>query len=307
MLERQHRSIKDSLKAALLEMAEKHEDKWLDHLPFVILGKNATLQPDIGASPSEMSFGMNVVIPGQILMDPGNLPDGPQLQDILRNVRNNTLNSVVQPSHHTKPTDLPGVPLGATHAYTRQHQTTGLQCPYQGPFKILEFPSKSTAKLLVGYFKSGEERHEIRHVNDLKFAHPKSLVSPAARPTLGRRPATVQTGVPSPTEAVPPVPQTPTETSSSTNRLSDPNPTAKQTNPAQSTIGTEPAVNHATSTRESRQLAPSSSGRSLPVRATRNPNPHYVDAISSVLRPWSATQKEILALNEAITLGNPIF
>ena len=33
MLERQHRGIKDSLKAAIVEMDEKHQNKWIDHLP----------------------------------------------------------------------------------------------------------------------------------------------------------------------------------------------------------------------------------------------------------------------------------
>ena len=33
MVERQHQSIKNSLKAALLEMGDAHQDKWADQLP----------------------------------------------------------------------------------------------------------------------------------------------------------------------------------------------------------------------------------------------------------------------------------
>ena len=38
MIERQHRSLKDSLKAAINDLADKHQNKWLDFLPFVVLG-----------------------------------------------------------------------------------------------------------------------------------------------------------------------------------------------------------------------------------------------------------------------------
>ena len=71
LLERQHKSIKDSLKACLVEMGEKHQDRWLDHLPFVLLGRRVAYQPDLGASASEMVYGTNVRIPGQLLHDPG--------------------------------------------------------------------------------------------------------------------------------------------------------------------------------------------------------------------------------------------
>ena len=70
MLERQHRSIKDSLKAAIEDMGQKYQDRWMDYLPLVLLGRRTSLQPDVGASPSELTFGTNVRIPGQILFDP---------------------------------------------------------------------------------------------------------------------------------------------------------------------------------------------------------------------------------------------
>ena len=92
LLERQHRSIKDSLKAALEDMADKYQGKWLDQLPFVLLGKRVTLQPDVGASPCELAMGMNVQIPGQILRDPGELQSEEELKTLLQQVRSNTAN-----------------------------------------------------------------------------------------------------------------------------------------------------------------------------------------------------------------------
>lgn len=66
MLERQHRGIKDSLKTAIAEMGVKYQDQWLN-LTLCAAGALGALQPDIGASSSEMVFGTNVHIPGQIL------------------------------------------------------------------------------------------------------------------------------------------------------------------------------------------------------------------------------------------------
>ena len=69
LLERQHRSLKTSIKAALEdlslrstleEMGTKFQNKWLDQLPWVLLGQRVTLQPDVGASPSELTLGINV-------------------------------------------------------------------------------------------------------------------------------------------------------------------------------------------------------------------------------------------------------
>ena len=39
MLERQHQGLKNSLKAALIDMGDTHQSKWLDFLPFVLLGR----------------------------------------------------------------------------------------------------------------------------------------------------------------------------------------------------------------------------------------------------------------------------
>ena len=45
MLERQHQSLKSSLKAALIDMGDTYQDKWLNFLPFVLLLTNPTSEP----------------------------------------------------------------------------------------------------------------------------------------------------------------------------------------------------------------------------------------------------------------------
>merc|ERR1712102_87732 len=56
-LERRHQTIKNSLKASLIDMGNHHGDKWTSALPWVMLGNRAALQPALDASSSMLAFG----------------------------------------------------------------------------------------------------------------------------------------------------------------------------------------------------------------------------------------------------------
>ena len=294
-------------------MVDKHQNKWLDHLPFILLGKRVSLQPDIGASPSEMAFGMNVRIPGQILHDPGSPPTEQELHQILEDVRNKTNKKSVQPSNHSKPEEpLPGLPSSTTHVYTRQHKAQGLQVPYEGPFRIVGRPSRSTVKIEVGKFKSGEARYETRHINDIKAAHPLSLAAPAQRPTLGRPPQTsAQPEHPQATDAqVQPSPllsdRLGAKNASSTesepaNKIKNKQPVAQTT----TAVANKNQVSHATSIPSGPELSskpltgpPTTKPFTRLPRSTRNPNPMYVDSI------WSASPADLDFINRSINTRN---
>ena len=292
MLERQHRGLKDSLKSALIQMGDTHQSGWLDHLPFVLLGRRVAHQPDLGASASEMTFGKNVVIPGQILKSPDE--GDHSLPELLNQVRTNTNNKPVQPSRHNPPEKkLEDIPENITHAYTKQHQKTGLQPSFEGPFRIDGRVSKSVLRLEVGCYKDGSKRFELRHLNDLKLAHPDSMAAPAVRPKLGR-------------------PSTSAKLPSSTDGTSDPTPTSrqnpsdqfpflpKQTNPPAPPVDTLPSGRENSNGLNDTHTGPpaiQAFRNSRPQRSSRNPNPKYVDAV------WSATESEIAAINLAITSG----
>ena len=260
MLERQHRSLKDSLKSAIVDMGEKYQGEWMDYLPFILLGRRTAVQTDIGASSSELAFGTTVKVPGQILLDPGEALDTLAVKNLLGQVKNKTNIPAHQPSNHSRPEkEFKEIPLNVTHVYTRQHKKTGLQCAYEGPFKIHERLSRSTFKIEVGRYHSGEPRFEIRHANDLKLAHPKSMAAEAQRPKLGR-PTSSSSGGSSSTEASPqPSPAKPVSSPPSTALPVEPSsfPSEKQTN-------ADPNSNV---------------GGKRPARSTRNPNPTYVDSL----------------------------
>ena len=63
-IERQHRSLKESIKASLIEMGNLHKDKWMQQLPLTLLGRRVALQEDMGASPAQLTLGGTPVIPG---------------------------------------------------------------------------------------------------------------------------------------------------------------------------------------------------------------------------------------------------
>ena len=266
MLERQHRGLKDSLRAALEDMGQQHQDKWLDFLPWVLLGRRVAYQPDLGASSSELTYGQNVRIPGQLLCDPGEIEDFPTLQKLLRQVRLKTTGEAVQPSNHSLPEkQLAGVPEGATHAFTRQHQATGLQAHFEGPFRIDSRVSRSVIKLEVGVYKDGTKRYELRHINDLKFAHPDSLAAEAKRPALGRKPTTSPAGGRDTTDAKAQLPLAPPEEEPQLNR-SDPNPTSEtrlvQSKQDGAGAGKLVEINHETSMPDGRVVSkPAGSGK----------------------------------------------
>ena len=332
LLERQHSTIKNSLKAAIEDMAEKHQGDWLNHLPFVLLGRRVALQPDIQASASELAFGMNMRVPGQLLHDPGDLPSNSQLQEILKNVRLNTLQPAKQTSNHSPPEKpLTGIPPEVTHVYTRQHKTVGLQSPYEGPFRIAERLSRSTVKIEVGILKSGEKRYEVRHLNDLKICHPDSLAAPVQRPALGRpsnqvaSPTTTDarsqpTPAPSPQNRLKPVEPDPKPTNSSgkDKEVNKPKgakiqtPETMSTNPHPNYIAKGPLVTEQMFNQANWPKILGLPPASRPVRTTRNPNPVYIDAIQSIgdfSRPppnhyWSPTPAELADLNKSINFRN---
>ena len=51
-----HRDLKVGLKTCLLEMADQHQTQWQDALPWVLLGRHTSYQPDLGGPPGRAGF-----------------------------------------------------------------------------------------------------------------------------------------------------------------------------------------------------------------------------------------------------------
>ena len=68
-IERQHRTLKESIKASLVEMGDLHKEKWMSQLPLTLLGRRVSLQPDLGCSSADLVLGGPPVLPGVVVPD----------------------------------------------------------------------------------------------------------------------------------------------------------------------------------------------------------------------------------------------
>ena len=74
----------------------------------------------------------------------------------------------------------------ATHVYVKVDKPLSLQPKWEGPYRILSRPSRSTVEVKLGVFKSGELRKQIFHWNLCKVAYLRPEAEDASRPALGR-------------------------------------------------------------------------------------------------------------------------
>ena len=182
-VEREHKEIKNGLKAALLEMGTKHQHLWMDCLPWILLGRRTTYQPAIGATPAEL-------IMGECPKIPGDLAAPPQYQTIDELLLKLRQNADKDPSQTTKfkpkPVYWPASVDKATHVYVEVAKKTPLGPAFKGPFRIEERLGNSCLKIFVGNFKTGKPRYETVHWNNVKPMLLKSGAPEATRPALGR-------------------------------------------------------------------------------------------------------------------------
>ena len=136
-VERQHRSLKESLKAK----SESASRDWLKNLPLVLLGLRNAVSKDTGISAAQATFGRQLNIPGCIFDNVFNLDD------------------VALPQRDFKRNDayIPEALKTCTHVWLRK---SGLQPslsrPYSGPFKVISrnFDSNSLTVCFKGMLET---------------------------------------------------------------------------------------------------------------------------------------------------------
>ena len=187
-VERQHKDLKTGLKASLMDMGDHYGEKWMDRLPWVLLGRRTTYQPALKATPAEMVLGSNPTVPGDVIGIPGPPLEGPQLREILDGLRRNAARPAVQTTHNrTAPINYPNLD-NVTHVYVKKGKTTPLGHSFDGPFEITERLGKSCIKLKVGLIAKGEVREEIQHWSNCKPAVRSEDMPEATRARRGRKP-----------------------------------------------------------------------------------------------------------------------
>ena len=235
-------------------MGDKHGSQWMRALPWVLLGKRVQVQPDLDASAAMLVFGKSVSIPGQLLGHPGPPLTNLQTKALLHELYKLSAKPAIQTTSVTNPIDI-SVTENAEYVYVKAHEPKhGLSPRFDGPFKVVSRPSRSTVQIKVGTFADGRDTLSVFHWSSCKVANMREGAEVASRPMLGRKP----TDRPDP----PPSPST-----NNTNNMADDavpdSPSTKQNERAK--------IQNADSTDVSLSRRPA--------RSTRNPSPQYVDSV----------------------------
>merc|ERR1712102_270826 len=117
-VEKRHQTIKNSLKASLVDMGNVHQDKWMRALPWVLLGKRIQVQPDLDASAASLVYGKSLQIPGQLLGHPGPPLTNLQTKALLEELYKLESNTALPTSSKTTSNDI-SVTENATHVYVK--------------------------------------------------------------------------------------------------------------------------------------------------------------------------------------------
>ena len=188
-VERQHRDLKMGLKTTLHEMADTHGHQWMSRLPWVLLGRRTSFQPELQSTSAELVFGQNPTVPGDLIDPISDNEATPALQDMLEGLRKHAAKPAIQTAHHRDiKTNMPPDVSSATHVYIRRGKTPPLGHNYDGPFEIEDRLSDSTIQVRVGSFADGRPRYEKHHWSNCKVAVTTSEVT-ATKPNKGRKPS----------------------------------------------------------------------------------------------------------------------
>ena len=184
-LERQHREIKNGLKACLMEMADEHQQFWCDALPWVMLGRHSVYQSDLDASAAELVMGQCPKLPGDIVRSD---PSAPDVKALVHNLKLNAARDPIQTSFHGKqPVYWPCSAEKATHVHIQRGKQTPLGPCFEGAYPITRRVGTSCIEVQVGFFNNGEPRLEMVHWNNAQPAVLRPGAEIAQRPALGRR------------------------------------------------------------------------------------------------------------------------
>ena len=148
-LERQHQTIKNALKASLIDMGNTHRDQWMKALPWVMLGKRMAYQPHLDTSSAQLVLGMSPAAPGALLGDPGAPLTGTEIKILLNELYKMADRPPIQMSGKREKFDITNTDE-ATHVYIKTANPLSLCPKFEGPYPIVARPSRSQVQVKLG-------------------------------------------------------------------------------------------------------------------------------------------------------------
>lgn len=202
MIERFHRQLKAAIKC------QPQPDRWVDALPWVLLGIRSALKEDLQCTTAELVYGMTLRLPGEFVhplppdssTDPANFVG--RLKATMSQLRPTQVREQPQLATH-----LPAALSTCTHVFVRRDAVKRpLQPPYDGPYRVLDRQAKYYTLEMRG-------KKDTVSVDRLKPAHQDP--TPTHEPSTTFQPAESSTTT-QPTTNVPPRTQTPSTTTQPT-------------------------------------------------------------------------------------------
>ena len=288
-IERRHQTLKNAIKASLIDMGNEHGDKWVRALPWVLLGKRVQVQPDLDASAASLVFGKAIEIPGQLLGHPGPPLTNLQTRALLEELYKISAKPAIQTTSITNPINIAHTEA-ATHVYVKVDEPQGLSARFEGPYPVVSRPSRTTVQVRIGSFVSGEPRLQTYNWAQCKVAHMREGAPDGQRPRLGRKPASKNENPPDmnsnsvPDPSSPPTSKQLTCPSQNVNKKSPAKiqtcDTLSDKAPHPDYVKKGPIITDDMFQKWSPELLGIPSKSNRPVRSTRNPEPRYVDYLS---------------------------
>ena len=187
MVERFHRQLKASLKARATH------PRWMDELPFVLLGLRTAWREDPDCSPAELVYGSSLHIPGEFL--PCTTPEQTTpTSGFLRQLQGYMQKALPPPPtyHGAQQAHVPANLSSTGYVYVRRDgYRKPLTRPYSGPHRILETGDKFFVLDING-------KRDTVSVDRIKVAYvPQFVSAPVATPPQAAQPPPAPT-VPAP-------------------------------------------------------------------------------------------------------------
>ena len=190
--ERAHKDLKTGLKARLFEMGDRHGEKWMDALPWVLLGRRNCYSSRFKTSAADLVYGQTLQVPGSLLQTSteGVAKEDPEA--VLRQLQQKSARPPTPTTGlHDRSLYWPATAAAATHVYINKGKSKighPLDTIKQGPFPILRRVGKSVLDIITGKQANGDDIIERHHWENCQPAAVADDTPAAARPKRGRPP-----------------------------------------------------------------------------------------------------------------------
>ena len=152
-----------------------------------MLGKRAALQPDLDASASMLAFGRSPELPGQLLGHPGPPLSNLQTKSLLEELYKLNNKPAIQTTALADPIDI-SYTKNVTHVYVKVEDPRGLNPRFEGPYRVIDRPSRTQITVRVGSFAVWQPRLLTYNWSSCKPARLREGAKESSRPNVGRRP-----------------------------------------------------------------------------------------------------------------------